>query len=75
MPLAAAPTDATTLNVALPPLARSTAWLMLPLPLAAHDEPALATHVHVAPDSWAGSVSATVAPVTDDGPVLVATIV
>jgi hypothetical protein len=45
------------------------------VPDAAHVEPAVAMQVQVAPVSEAGSVSAMVAPVTADGPLLVATIV
>ena len=49
--------------------------LMLPEPEAAHVAPEEATHVHVADDNEAGSVSATVAPTTLDGPAFAATIV
>ena len=46
-----------------------------PVPVAAQVEPVDATHVQVAPVNDAGSVSVIVAPVTSDGPLLVATIV
>ena len=49
--------------------------LIEPLPDAVHDDPLVAMHVHVAPESEDGRVSVTVAPVTEDGPLLVATIV
>ena len=62
-------------NVAVPPGARVTDALMLPLPDAGQVEPADAAHVHVVPDKIAGTVSVTVAPVTVDGPALEATIV
>jgi hypothetical protein len=48
---------------------------MLPLPDAGQLDPAVAVHVHVAPESTPGRVSATVAPVAVDGPALEATIV
>ena len=48
---------------------------MLPLPDAGQVPPPAPTHVHVAPVSAAGSVSATVAPVTALGPAFDATIV
>jgi hypothetical protein len=48
----------------------------LPVPVAAtHVEPAVAIQVQVAPVSVPGSVSVIVAPVTNDGPLLVATMV
>ena len=48
---------------------------MLPLPAAVHVPPPAATHVQVTPVSVAGKVSATVAPVTADGPTFRAVIV
>ena len=48
---------------------------MLPLPEAVQLPPPAATHVHVTPVSVAGKVSATVAPVTAEGPALEATMV
>lgn len=64
-----------TVKVAVPPTARFTSWLIEPLPLAVHDAPDDATHVHVAPVIDAGIESATVAPVTAEGPLFEATIV
>ena len=61
--------------VAVEPTARLTVSLMLPVPLAAHVAPDVATQVQVAPVSEAGSESATVAPTRFDGPALDATIV
>jgi hypothetical protein len=76
VPVAVATTVAEIVNVADAPTGRSTVVLMLPLPLpAAHDAPPLVTHVHVTPVSDAGIVSVTGAPVTADGPALLATIV
>ena len=48
---------------------------MLPVPVAAHVAPAVATQVHVAPVSVAGIVSPTEAPTTLDGPLFVTTTV
>ena len=76
VPVADAATLAVSVNVAVPAGARLTVALMLPEPLAGQVEPVpAATHVHVAPLNAAGNVSVTVAPVTNDGPPLVATIV
>src|SRR5437660_12192774 len=55
-------TVAVTVNVALPPLVRSTSAFTLPLPLAGQVEPAEATHVHVGLVNSAGKVSLPVAP-------------
>jgi hypothetical protein len=66
---------AVRVNVAVPLGNKSTVALMLPLPDAGHVEPAEAEHVHVAPDSAAGTVSVTVEPIAADGPALDATIV
>jgi hypothetical protein len=52
-----------------------TVLLMLPVPEAVQVPPPAPVQVQVAPVSVAGSVSATVAPVTDDGPELLAVIV
>ena len=75
LPVALAEIVPVTVNVAEPPTGRSTDALMLPLPLAGQVAPPPAVHVHVAPVSAAGMVSATVAAVTAEGPVLLATIV
>ena len=76
VPLAPVGSVALTVKVASPPTARFTVVAMLPLPLAAvHDEPAEAAQLHVTPVSVAGSVSATVAPVTGFGPALLTTMV
>ena len=48
---------------------------MLPVPLAGHDEPALAVQVQVTLLKPEGKVSVTVAPLTATGPSLVAVIV
>jgi hypothetical protein len=74
-PVALADTVAFTVKVAVPPLSRLTLADMLPLPLAGQLEPALATQDQVPIVSPDGAVSATVAPVTALGPLLVATIV
>ena len=76
VPVKEAAIVALTVNVATPPESRSTLVEMLPAPPSApHVEPAVAAHVHVAALSWAGSTSATGAPVTLDGPALVTAIV
>ena len=59
----------------MPAAGRFTTWLMLPEPLAVHEEPAEAVQVQVTPVRLAGNVSATVAPVTAVGPAFLATIV
>ena len=61
--------------MAVPPASRLMVSVMLALPVAVQVEPLDATQVHVAPLNGAGSVSVIVAPVTLDGPLLVATIV
>ncbi len=66
---------AVTVNVALPPLSRSTVALRSPAPLAGQDEPGVAAQVQVAPLNCAGITSVTVAPVTALGPALLATMV
>ena len=68
-------TGAVTVNVAVPPLRRLTSVLMLPLPEAGPLEPLLYVAVQVAPSTWLGNVSTTVAPVTLLGPRFVTTIV
>ena len=75
VPVAPAEIVPVSVNVAVPPGIRLTLALMLPLPEAGQLEPTLAVHVHVAPAMLAGTVSATVAAVTDEGPALEATIV
>src|SRR6266576_3679035 len=64
-----------TVNVAVPPLKRSTSAVTLPLPLAGQAEPADATQVHVGLVNCAGKMSLTVAPTTALGPALLARIV
>ena len=64
-----------TVNVTVPPTGRFTESLMLPLPLAGHVPPVAPVHVQVTPLNAAGMLSTTVAAVTAEGPVLVATIV
>ena len=59
----------------MPLLRRLMVSVMLPVPDAVQVDPADATQVQVAPLSVAGRVSVMVAPVTFDGPLLVATIV
>ena len=68
-------TVAVAVNVAVPPASRLTAALMLPLPLAGQLDPADAAQVQAPPESCAGKLSVTVAPVTALGPALLATIV
>jgi hypothetical protein len=52
-------------NVAVPPFSRFTDAARLPLPLAGHARAGtLAAHVHVAPVTFAGKLSVTVAAVT-----------
>jgi hypothetical protein len=75
LPVAVAAMVAVIVNVAVPPGARVTDALMLPLPDAGQVEPAEAVHVQVPADSTAGSVSATVAAVAVEGPAFEATIV
>lgn len=75
-PVAFAGTCAVTVNVAVPPFARLTVVLMLPVPLAVlQAEPDDAVHVQATPVSTLGMVSVTVAPVTGLGPSLVTVIV
>ena len=74
-PVAFAAMLAVRVNVTVAPTGRFTDALMLPLPLAGHDPPPAPTHDHVAPLSALGKVSATVSPVTADGPAFDATIV
>ena len=62
-------------KVTVPAGARVTVAATLPLPVAGQVEPAVAEQVHAAPDSDAGSVSVTVAPVTVLGPGFVTTMV
>ena len=63
-------------NVALPPLGRFTALVLIfPLPLAGHVPLPAPAHVQLQPVTSAGNVSATVAPVTLLGPTLDAAIV
>src|SRR3990172_10508769 len=68
-------TVAITVNVAVPPLVRSTSAFRFPLPLAGQAEPPVGAQVQVAPVSSAGNTSVTVAPATALGPALLATIV
>src|SRR6476620_7872276 len=69
-------TVADTVNVAVPPESRLTVVAMLPVPEAAVQlEPAEARQVQVTPLNCEGIVSATAAPVTSDGPLLVTTMV
>ena len=75
VPVAAADSVAVSVYVALAPAGRLTVSAMLPLPDAVHVPPPAPAHVQLTPESEAGSVSATVAPVTALGPALLATIV
>jgi hypothetical protein len=75
VPVAEEATVPLTVNVAVPPERRLTEAAMLPEPEAGQDEPTEAAHDQVAPVKAAGKVSATDAPVTSDGPLLVTTIV
>ncbi len=75
VPVAAAETVPTTVNVAVPPGGRLTLAPMFPAPAAGHVPPPAPTHVQVAPIIAAGNVSATVAPTAVLGPALLATIV
>lgn len=68
VPRALARIVAVRVYVALPLASRFTLSLMLPVPLAAHEEPAVAVHVHDAAVNEAGRLSVTVAPVTEAGP-------
>src|SRR5947199_179102 len=60
-----------TVNVAVPPETRLTETEMLPVPEAGHEEPAEATQLQLTAVKSAGNVSATDAPVTSEGPLLV----
>ena len=64
-----------TLKVAVPPAARSTIVAMSPVPLAGHDEPGVAVHVHDVLARPAGMVSSTLTAAAGSGPVLVTTTV
>jgi hypothetical protein len=75
VPVAEAMTVAEIENVVVPAGASVTVAATLPLPDAGQVDPAVAAHVQVAAESDAGIVSLTVAPVTVDGPGLVATTV
>jgi hypothetical protein len=75
VPVAEAMTVAEIENVVVPAGANVTVAATLPLPDAGQVDPAVAAHVQVAAESDAGIVSLTVAPVTVDGPGLVATTV
>ena len=75
VPVAEAEIEAVTVNVTDAPAGRFTEALMLPLPLAGHVPPPAPLQTHVEPERAAGNVSATVAPVTAEGPALAATIV
>ena len=72
-PVAPEATVAVNVYVAVAPTVKLTVSEMLPAPLAPHDAPDDAAHVHVASERDDGSVSVTVAPVTSDGPLFVAT--
>jgi hypothetical protein len=61
--------------VTLEPTGRFTVSAIEPVPLAVQDAPEAATQVHVAPVSSGGNVSTTEAPMTDEGPLLEATMV
>lgn len=74
-PVALGETLAVTVYVAVEPTAMVTVSLMSPVPLAAHDAPAVATHVHEAPVSVLGTLSVIDAPTTFDGPLFEATMV
>ncbi len=67
-PVAVAAMVPVAVNVAVPPLSRSTVVLMSPAPSAAQLEPALALQVQVTALSVAGNRSLTVAAVTALGP-------
>lgn len=73
VPVADAPIVAVREYVAVPPTARLMVSAMSPLPLAVQVEPAEGVQLQIAEDSVAGSASATVAPMTFDGPLLVTT--
>lgn len=75
VPRALARIVAVSVYTALPPGSRLTGVLILPVPLAAQDDPADAMQVHDAPVSEAGRLSVTVAPVTAAGPLFEAVIV
>src|SRR5229473_3294657 len=74
LPVAEAEMLAVTVNVAVPPFARLTVVLMLPVPLVA-PQLAAGAHVQLALLMPAGSASVTVAPVTALGPALLTTMV
>ena len=70
-PVAASDKVPLTVNVAVPPLSRLTAEvLMSPTPDAGQLLPALATHVQLTPVTTPGRVSLTAAPLTANGPLL-----
>lgn len=74
-PVAAALTVPVMVNVAVAPTGRFSGVEIDPVPEAAQVAPPATAHVHVAPVKAAGNVSVTVAPVTPEGPALVATTV
>ena len=75
VPVAVDAIVAVSVNVAVPLGSRSAVVAMLPDPDAGHVDPAEAEHVHVAPESVAGSVSAMAVAIAADGPAFEATIV
>ena len=75
VPVAIGSSVATTVYVTLAPETRSTVSLMSPVPLDAHVAPVDAAHAQVALVNVDGNASVTVAPITSDGPLFVATIV
>ena len=74
-PVAEAAMVPVTVKVAVPEGARSTGAEMFPDPEAGQAEPTEATQVQVTPDRVPEKVSETVAPITEDGPRLVAVMV
>ena len=75
-PVADAGTVPVNVYVAVPPAASVTVDAIEPLPEAApHDDPAVASHVHVAFVNAALNVSVTGASIAVDGPALLTTIV
>ena len=76
VPVAFGATVAVSVKVAVPFTARSTVALMLPVPLGEPQlEPLEAVQVHVALVNVTGRLSATAAPTTALGPLLLATMV
>jgi hypothetical protein len=69
-PVAVLGTTPVTTYVIVPPGPTFTVSFIFTEPLAVHNDPTEAVHVHVIPVSVLGTISVTVAPIAEDGPEL-----